>query len=515
MDSEPSPAAHPIASEEPPLDAGRSVRPRASEGADVLCLGLDIFLRVLEHLPVKRRAQGCAVSRAWCKAVDTPSLWHELDLTYFFNGAINDAVLLGAAKKAAGNLFELALFGQKEIAYGTVVSVLEANSASLLGLTMSDLSDDDAPRQSDVPALITLINAAPNLVYLEVNIRCELAEAESIVRRQGIYKVVDLIDLEIAPRRLDSPPLSMDAVTALIGQLAAHRGPPHACTLSLNLASSDYGLAGASKLARSLDGDVVLSFLCLSNNNIGLDGARELAESIHHHATLSALAVDGNGIGDEGASHFARCLTTTPALEALYLNRNNIGSLGSAHLADGLLPNHSLLLLNLSNNSIGDSGATCLAASLCVNTTLTKLYLDNNAIGAPGAAKLAEMLRANRSIDLLSLKGNNVRNAGAIAFADSLRGNTALTSLILCINNIHSAGATELAASLHHNATLTSLDLSFNYIRNPAANLLAASLQSNTTLTRLDLTWNSIGVMTRPELVAQSAGRLVITEMDE
>lgn len=119
----------------------------------------------------------------------------------------------------------------------------------------------------------------------------------------------------------------------------------------------EYGLTPtlASHMAMSLQTNIHLRTLDISENELGCDATVEIAEMLKHNTSLWELNLGGNDIEDEGALAIANALRVNKTLKLLNLSDNEISDLGGEAILLALREeNYGLERVNLFSNLISD-----------------------------------------------------------------------------------------------------------------------------------------------------------------
>ena len=455
------------------------------------------FLFFLGFLPFKTRAQCAIVCRAWRDAASSPCLWQDLDFSE--SSLVCDAALLGAARKASGQLRLLNLTGQRSLSCRAVVEALELNR-NVRELTL-DALEGLFPRPEDLSAIV---GAAPSLRRVITTLSCEL-EAVGQVLGEKEFAAVRLEALEVIfPRNI--PWRTADAMGALFDMVATHNA---SCKLSLECSFNRICWDGAAKLADILRCNMLLTSVSLCSSYIGDAGAAQLAEGLEDNTTLTSMLLSNNALTFEGATTLSESFLSNSALQHLSLSYNDIGPEGAASLARSFNWNATLTYLDLADNNIGVGGATALAECLRSNRALTSLCLSTNSVGDEGVSALAESLLVNTTLCHLDLRRNGLSNTSASHMADALSTNVTLTNLSLRDNFIDAGGASALAQVLCR-TLLSTLDLAGNDIRDHGASFLADAMATSDVLRRLHVENNGIGSVWQALLAARFQDRIVL-----
>jgi len=229
-----------------------------------------------------------------------------------------------------------------------------------------------------------------------------------------------------------------------LGRLIEGMGP-HSSLREINLSSNNFQTAGASVLARCLDGSadksrgghVPLPFLDrldMSDNALGDNGATQLTKIISARSkahfvdlrlscnsvsavgiekimnkllshNLVSLALDKNAIGDQGCQLVAASLQSMKSLGHLNLSFNQIGSRGINSLMRSLIACESVTYLGLSGNILKISGAMALAFTLAQHPRIEELHLDNCCLGQAAQCHIVAGIISNRWVPMKKLTG--------------------------------------------------------------------------------------------------------------
>jgi len=178
----------------------------------------------------------------------------------------------------------------------------------------------------------------------------------------------------------------------------------------------------ASRVARALISNTVLTRLDLDDCHFGPAGVSTVLESLRSNSVLTSLLLFDNDMGPHGASRVVELLGTSPSLSKLVLGNNELGDLGVSSVFDALKNNTSMTDLDVSGNGIYQDGARSFADMLLTNRTLATVWFAHNEISSSGACAVANALSSNSTLTALDLSGNHmVGVAGACSLGDALR----------------------------------------------------------------------------------------------
>jgi Ran GTPase-activating protein (RanGAP) involved in mRNA processing and transport len=175
----------------------------------------------------------------------------------------------------------------------------------------------------------------------------------------------------------------------------------------LLLSKNNIKSVGSSIIAKSLNKNTTLKFLCLSYNNLSDEGVRSLTKMLAlNNSKLETLSLHRTGITDKSVPDLCNMLKKNKTLIWLHLGRNKITDKGIHLLADVLInDNNTLRALDLSHNkSITDSSVNSLVEIFQRNKSLETLWINNSSLSEEGRKKLKQNDQSNHRFFLLFVK---------------------------------------------------------------------------------------------------------------
>jgi hypothetical protein len=407
-------------------------------------------------LPADARARCAAVCTAWRDALADASLWLRLDLSSAGDGAreVTDALLQGAAGRAAGQLQFLDVSGCRGATKQALLAVLAANAGALRELRICDGVPWRAHFRASLDALsmldlATLLHAAPSLRVFHANVWVGRpgADLQHLLRNEPPYALLRVQHLFLGLPDRDAEV----ELAAFVFDAAAHVG-----LTSLTL-SQVRGETDDDTLPEALEAAVDAALAC----------------------RLRALRLEGWRLTRAAAPALARLLRE--------------GCLTTLHVA--LKGVHRQRWLDA-------PAATLLAGALRDNTSLTELSLTAFAAFVPAAATaLLGALTGHPSLRVLRLSGTGGGYAlrggdGTMEAAAAHSDGSALGALVaanapalreldLSHCSLNDAALGPLFDALSHNTHLRSLDCSSNFISDAMADHLLPAVRANASLRQL------------------------------
>ena len=388
------------------------------------------------------------MSRAWRAAVAKPRLWTRLDLSpaSSVTVTVSDAVLRGAAARAAGGLQVLVLDECGELTQTARLEVVGANGGSLRELRCC-FPDDAFLSPGCVEQLAA---AAPQLQLLAADAAASASDALRMLRNAPPFGALQLRNLELGDE--DATMAAVLAVAAAMPEHAPLRGlalsdvpwldtpdlleaftdAARACRLQhLRLEGCAITPSCVPALAQLIH-DSALMCLCIDNSAHGDDDgvqlldddtAARLAHAIADSRTLTRLALKGVKLwGDYTAARsMVAVFTGHPTICELSLAQNSPGVDGlfdadAAGFELGALVSANapaLRLLDISRSRLGDAGLAPLVDALPRNAHLRVLRCENTEMSATFARRrFLPAVRANASLRQLVTSDGRERNVG-------------------------------------------------------------------------------------------------------
>jgi hypothetical protein len=402
-----------------------------------------LVLLIFGLLAVDARARCSAVCRGWRAVLRDRSLWTRLDLSAASGVAVRatDAVLRGAAARAAGGLHTLILTGCGDITADALLAVARANAGALRELHAS------ATTVLDFRAVEALARAAPQLLACHADVRCDAYGAHQLLRNLGAFASARVHDLEIwqlaelddagvlalaadfqqhaslSDLRLFGVQLGTPAALQAVLDAAITCGIP-----SLGLASARLSPASVPALAQLLGGGTLSCLSILNEGRQLLDqpAAVLLAQAVRASTLTTFVLHDVQLWRDPAAaSTLVGALVAHASLMQIRLSSNVVAAadqttagaaLGALVAADAF----TLRMLTLSGCALGDAGLGPLVDALPGNTHLWKLDCGNNDLTEAFVRdRLLPAVRANTSLRTLQtgLEWESAREAEAIVAA--------------------------------------------------------------------------------------------------
>jgi hypothetical protein len=377
--------------------------PAEREAAALPQLPLGFVLSVFARLPADARLRCAEVSHGWCATVLDRSLWTRLDLSPASGVArrvAKDSLLLAAAARAGGQLAALDVSGCEDITHAALLVVATANAGALRELSAHNCGGT-FPEHFELEEAEALLNAAPLLRVLQMDIQCSATDA-----RRALRNVFPLGPLRMRTLKIEYEGPRDDEFDTLAADMAGHA---------------------------SLSGFEMYN-IELSDDELGA-----VVDAVLHSRVQSCTLWDC-GIDEQSAPAMAR-LAGSATLREL--------SLDLAHIA----------------HELDAAGAALLGNALCANSTLTSLILKCIDAGRPAAAVLVTALTGHVSVRKLGLlhvqsdanADQTIAGAalGALVAADA----PALVELNMDDNMLHDDGWGPLVDALPRNTHLYSLDM--------------------------------------------------------
>ncbi|CAF5181410.1 unnamed protein product, partial [Rotaria magnacalcarata] len=155
---------------------------------------------------------------------------------------------------------------------------------------------------------------------------------------------------------------------------------------------------------------------CIRRKRFTDDEIETVVNEVIMKKQCQALFLRGNEITPQGAIMIGKSLENNITLSQLFLTDIQIGDVGAEVLARSLSngANSSLKELSLNNNGITDDGAEQLANMLKQNSSLIKVWIIKNCINDRGIQALARDVANNNTLQLLSLMWNQVKTSETV-----------------------------------------------------------------------------------------------------
>jgi hypothetical protein len=227
----------------------------------------------------------------------------------------------------------------------------------------------------------------------------------------------------------------------------------------------------------------------ISNQRISPNGINFLVSGLQENEFLTKLSLPHNSISSlSSLTSLSLSLQNNLNLEYLNLSENEIEDSGAEALKELLRSNTSLKIVNLDKNLIS---CTCFAVSLCENQTLTHFSISYNPLEFENCIAMIEMLNVNTSLLSLAMKG--VKFAGAANIKENLSGVLSKEeALILKLANvIRHSRLQSLAIDLDAKAVLQLRELETSLLKH---NSHLISLNSDTINWRSSLQGPLLGI---------------------
>ena len=356
-------------------------------------------------------------------------------------------------------------------------------------LTELDLSGNNISSEaSDDIATVLWRNNKLQKFYIKEN-SLHAVGALKIIR--ALYKASSLLEFDISSNSIGSGLTDDIAVLSHNTKLQA-----------LRIQNNNLAVAGATKIARSLQAISSLTELDISSNNIGYEAANDVAAIISHNVKLQKLCIKENNLQTSGAIEITRALRRTLYLREFDISDNNIGSQAADDVAAVLSHNVKLQKFYAYKNNLETISAVKVLRALENARLLTELDISNNNMGSGAADYIALVLSHNTKLQVLCVGNNDMTTSGVIKIAKALQRVLTLTELDISSNNIDCEAAKDIAAVLSANFKLQKLSIKENNLQTSGAITIAKSLQNTTSLIEVDISSNNIGSKAADDIAA-------------
>jgi hypothetical protein len=173
----------------PPRCSGQLEAAVAPAGDPFATLPHALALPLFALLPVDQRMRCAEVCRGWRAVLSDASLWLRLDLSPAGGVAqATDALVRAAAARAAGRLQSLDLCGCGGVTHDAIRAVAAENAGALVELRLATPEPDSEMPVMSARQLVALLQAAPLLRELEVDVESEdVAEARRLLRNEAPF----------------------------------------------------------------------------------------------------------------------------------------------------------------------------------------------------------------------------------------------------------------------------------------------------------------------------------------
>ena len=205
--------------------------------------------------------------------------------------------------------------------------------------------------------------------------------------------------------------------------------------LIFDLSDNVIGNDGCTYISELLSSEYNLENLNLKNNNIGFKGSKELFFAFYTNTFLKKLDLSQNPLFFI-PSEVIYSLENNITLKELNLSECNLKKEGINTIGKMIAKNRGLETLNISNNNIDDNSVLLISFSITKNFNLKVLNLSKNKIKNPGAKSIAEALKSNQGLIEINLKENGIKDPGADELCEVTRVNHTILRLNLEFNNI-------------------------------------------------------------------------------
>jgi hypothetical protein len=390
---------------------------------------------VFSLLPVDQRMRCAEVCRGWRATLRDHSLWTRLDLSKESTRRFATPALLRAATlRAGGQLSSLDLTGAFVQGWHTaLLAVMTANAGTLREVRIFDPECPWHQACVTLEQLAALLQAAPQLQLLRVDVACSFAEARRVLRNEPPFAAVRVNELHVSAEydtaldaadvlmlpedmvthaslvrlSLNNIPLDvLAALDAVVDAALARRltavtffdcslSPESAPALARllggsalrklefwSLAEPLFDAPAAALLSAALQANSTLTSLVMRNVEFwhDADAAMALIQALTGHASLRIIDVSNNDGAAQaaaaGAALGALVAANAPALHEVHVDDCELGNVGLGPLVDALPLNTHLRELNLSRNDFTEGFVrNQLAEAVNGNTSLRKLVL--------------------------------------------------------------------------------------------------------------------------------------------
>ena len=184
-----------------------------------------------------------------------------------------------------------------------------------------------------------------------------------------------------------------------------------------------------------------------------------LLEAVKASTSLCYLRLVGAGLRPDAGVLVAKALESNKCLQFLCLGSNPIGDEGLVALAQSLESNTTLEVLLLCMVGATGVGAQALARSLCRNSSLRQLLLKDDCLGVEGGRAFAAMLKVNKSLHFLCIDYCDLQEEGCRHLISAISVNRTLRVLRMNFNGINWKDQLELTRRAEEGGTLRVLEV--------------------------------------------------------
>jgi hypothetical protein len=413
-----------------------------------------LALRVFLALPADARGRACCVCRAWRDALDDPSLWSRLDMSFLDTDDESFwAVWLGAAGRARGQLHHLDV-SQHSVQLAALHPVLTANAGSLRELHLRHLYGE-VDWYAIGATVEVVVAAAPLLQVLTAEyVTCSWENASRMLRVEPPFAPLQMrrsLEVSFSADRLVGGMERFGPFAAALADAALQPALGRLCVRLVDTAQP--ALMGAL-----VDAALARRLLELRLDRCTPPDAAPLARLLAE-GSLAALEIGSWTIWGVDAG--------TPAL---------FDAAGAALVADALRVNTTLTKLDLyrARFCVDMRVAEAILGALVGHHSLRTLEVACATDLVPHCSALgnalAELIAADApALHVLACQGNSLADAGLAPIVDALTLNRHLRELHVLGNDMSEQFARErLLPAVRAKTTLRKLGCANTNVLSPA-----------------------------------------------
>ncbi|GMH50206.1 hypothetical protein TL16_g00716 [Triparma laevis f. inornata] len=219
----------------------------------------------------------------------------------------------------------------------------------------------------------------------------------ALIKAISGHTMMKILDIsENSPKRS-----SIESIKSLFLQ------PDPVKLIDLRLSGCAIGDRNMKILAEGIAESVTLTTLKLDRNNLTRCG-KEIAYFLHENLYITDLDLSWNQLRNEEAAAVARSLEGNEVLTTINLAWNHFGYDPAIFaLAKFLTESYCLNSLDISFNKVKERGSICMADALKQNSNLKSLNMDGNPVGPTGGRALLKMIATEGNMRNISMESCN------------------------------------------------------------------------------------------------------------
>uniref|UniRef100_A0A7S2WBZ6 Uncharacterized protein n=1 Tax=Mucochytrium quahogii TaxID=96639 RepID=A0A7S2WBZ6_9STRA len=252
---------------------------------------------------------------------------------------------------------------------------------------------------------------------------------------------------------------------------------------------------GGQAIAEMLGENKHLKQLSLAFNGLGHESTTRLFESLERNVSLEFLDLSNVYLDDAlGFDRWVQPLASNTTLETLLLCGSQLGfNFVSCIFGQALRQNTQLQNLDISGNAFSSESIECMFENMKLDLSVKEIHLRQQGMLLHDIQAICNVVCMDTCVlEVLDIAGNNISEQGAVAFGEALKTNKHLRNLDLSNNPIKTQGLCAILTGINAGSCLRVLRLANADLVPSDSCLIARFLQTNSSLEQLDISGNEM-----------------------